>query len=112
MRPYSRLVPMPHARKALPAAKLSIRAEFALGRPDLKAPKKQFPDNDGRDEYLCCLGYTLLNRWVFRKEGNYDIGIEKIFTTPLVLIIELPNLIYDLFLNYCIKHGEPLFPGS
>jgi hypothetical protein len=43
MRPYSLPVPMSHARTALTAAKFSMRAEFALGRPDLKAPKKSSP---------------------------------------------------------------------
>lgn len=48
IRPYSLLVPISDARTVLAMAKFSIRAVFSFGRPDLKAPKKSFPNNCGR----------------------------------------------------------------
>ncbi len=81
MRPYSLLVPMSHARTVLTAAKFSIHTIFALGRPDLKAPKKKFSNNSGRNEYLSRPGNMLLDGRIFCKEGNHYIGIKQIFTT-------------------------------
>lgn len=54
---------------------------ICFGPSRFKSAKKQLPDYNRRNEYLFSFGNMLFDKWVIRKESDYDIGIKQVFTT-------------------------------